>query len=105
MMAYELATGLFMKLFLDELNESLRIIGHTHLWFLGDFEPDLPHYFEVISSDGRVLAWWCADSRSWFLSKEVDVITPFVPTQVPNLSEDRELTEENVFCLGILFSC
>ncbi len=94
-----------MKLYLDELNESLRIIGHTHLWFSGDLEPDLPDYFVVISSDERELAWWCADSGSWFLNKEVDVITPFVPTQVPNLSGDRELVEGNIFCLCIRFNC
>gem|GEM_PF-6553769 len=92
-----------MKLHLDELNESLRIIGHAHLWLRGDREPEQPDFFEVISSDERDLAWWCADSGSWFLNKEVDVITPFNPTQVPNLPLNRELIEGNVLCLGITF--
>lgn len=94
-----------MRLFLDELNESLRIIGHTHLWLRGDFESDLPDYFEVISSDERELAWWCADSGSWFLTKEVDVMTSFSQNQVPDLPEDRELIDGNVFCLGLRFNC
>ncbi|MGE6304562.1 hypothetical protein [Serratia liquefaciens] len=96
-----------MKLYLDELNESLRIIGHTHLWLRGDREPDpdLPDYFEVISADERELAWWCADSGSWFLTKEVDVITPFSTTQTPNLPPSRELIESSVLGLSILFNC
>lgn len=92
-----------MKLYLDELNESLRIIGHTHLWLRGDPEPDLPDYFEVISADERELAWWCADSRSWFLNEEADVITPFSTTQTPNLPSSRELIEGNVLCLSIIY--
>lgn len=94
-----------MKLYLDELNKSLRIIGHTHLWMSGEREPGLPDYFEVVSSDQRELAWWCAASGSWFLNREVDVITPFSPTQVQNLPMDRELTEGNVLCLSIYFNC
>ncbi|EDV1735431.1 DUF1848 domain-containing protein [Salmonella enterica subsp. enterica] len=94
-----------MKLLLDELNESLRIIGHTHLWLRGDVEAGLPDYFEVISSDERDLAWWCADSQSWFLNEEVDVINSFNQNQIPDLPLDRELIDGNVFCLGLRFNC
>lgn len=94
-----------MKLLLDELNESLRIIGHTHLWLRGDVEDDLPDYFEVISSDERELAWWCADSKSWFLTKEVDVINSFSQKQVPGLPESRNLIDGNAWCLSLLYNC
>ncbi|MDU1196838.1 hypothetical protein [Kluyvera ascorbata] len=94
-----------MKLLLDELVESLGIIGHTHLWLRGDVEANLPDYFEVISSDERELAWWCADSRSWFLTKEVDVMTSFSQNQVPDLPEGRELIDGYIFCLGVCFNC
>lgn len=94
-----------MKLLLDELVESLGIIGHTHLWLRGDVEDNLPDYFEVISSDERELAWWCADSRSWFLTKEVDVMTSFSQNQVPDLPEGRELIDGYIFSLGVCFNC
>ncbi|MVT06081.1 hypothetical protein CD006_26470 [Enterobacter sp. 10-1] len=93
------------RLFLVELDESLKILGHTHLWLRGDLEPDLPDYFEVISSDERELAWWCADSQSWFLTKEVDVITPFSQSQVPALPDCRELINGNIFNLSVRFYC
>ena len=94
-----------MKLLLDELVESLGIIGHTHLWLRGDVEDNLPDYFEVISSDERELAWWCADSQSWFLTKEVDVMTSFSQNQVPDLPEGRELIDGYIFSLGVCFNC
>lgn len=91
------------RLFLNELDESLKILGHTHLWLIGDREPGLPDYFEVISADERELAWWCADSQSWILTREVDFITPFNPDQVPNVTQDRLLDESNVFNLSLRF--
>jgi hypothetical protein len=93
------------RLFLDELDETLKILGHTQLWLRGEREPDLPDYFEVISSDERELAWWCANSRSWFLTREVDVITPFRQSLVPALPDYRELIGVNVFNLTVLFNC
>lgn len=94
-----------MKLHLTELYESLTILGHTHLWFRGDHQHNLPDYFEVISADERDLAWWCADSKSWFLNESVDFITPFNPNQVPNVPPDRVLDMGNVFNLSICFGC
>lgn len=91
------------RLFLYELDESLKILGHTHLWLRGDPEIGLPDYFEVISADERELAWWCADSRSWILTREVAFITPFSPNQVPNVPQDRELEKHNVFSLTLRF--
>jgi hypothetical protein len=93
------------RLLLDELDESLKILGHTHFWLRGDREPDLPDYFEVISSDERELAWWCADSQSWFLTREADVITPYSQGQVPALPACRELIHGNVFNLILCFNC
>lgn len=86
------------KLLIDELDESLRILGHTQLWLRGQQEVGLPDFFEVISADERVLAWWCADSGSWFLNMEVDHITQYAG--VPDLPAIREMTEGNLFCLS-----
>ncbi|MEJ1269070.1 hypothetical protein WDV93_25460 [Pantoea ananatis] len=86
------------KLRIDELFESLRIIGHSRLWLRGDPEDGLPVYYEVISDNERELAWWCDGSRSWFLNEEADTVT--VSHSVPDLPPNRELTEENIFCLS-----
>lgn len=90
---------------LEELDESLKIIGHTHLWLLGDKIPGLPDYFEVVSADGRELAWWCAASRSWFLNREADDITPYSPNLAVAFPAYRALIPGQVFCLGLAFDC
>lgn len=91
------------RLVLNVLFEALTIIGHSQLWLDEDDSFCLPPYRSVVSADLRELAWWDEDSLSWFLTKEVDVITPHIPN--PPFAADSELTKEGCFGLGIYLNC
>src|SRR5215475_11576597 len=61
-----------IRLYLDELYDALTLPGHPQLQVDEACSPGLPPFRTVLSADQRELAWWCEDSRSWFLNAGAD---------------------------------
>lgn len=68
-----------MKITLSVLFEALIILGHDRVWMEeSEFEHIYGYgcYREIHTWDDRTVAWWDDADDTWYLSTEVDVITP-----------------------------
>lgn len=91
-----------MKITLSVLFEALIILGHDRVWMEeSEFEHIYGYgcYREIHTWDDRTVAWWDDADDTWYLSTEVDVITPFLG---PLPKKEGELSEEECFQLMTL---